>query len=177
MAQTKAIRGKHVTLQSVEIKDTKVVFDIRSYDNNLVYLHKSSEEEHNSWITNQINRVQDFYFCIVNNNSKKVVGTIGVYNFSFGKAEWGRWVVNNDPLAAVESVILLMDFAFNLKLEEMYCRVDIENTHTIRFHNSLNYSSIVKNPQEIIYILNETDWPNFENAYRNRFRLGNDLYR
>jgi hypothetical protein len=105
------------------------------------------------------------------------VGTIGVYNFSFGKAEWGRWVVNNDPLAAVESVILLMDFAFNLKLEEMYCRVDIENTHTIRFHNSLNYSSIVKNPQEIIYILNETDWPNFENAYRNRFRLGNDLYR
>jgi hypothetical protein len=74
-------------------------------------------------------------------------------------------------LAAVESFILLMGFAFNLKVEEIYCRVNIENVHALSFHNAIAYSKIISGNQEILFFLESERWEDFEKAYKLRFGL------
>jgi len=171
MAQNITIHGKHITLQSATIRDSKRIFHIRNHGENSAYLHKSSEEVHNLWLEDQIEQDQDYYFCIVNNKSKEIVGTIGLYNFGFKNAEWGRWVVIDDPLAALESIVLLFEFAFNLKIRELFCRVSVENIHTLRLHDGLDYTRVLANPDETLYFLDIEQWKDFEKAYRQRFRL------
>ena len=113
-----------------------------------------------------------FFFIFHNNNRKIILYIIYyIYNFSFNSAEWGRWVVNADPLAAVESFILLMNFAFRCKIENVYCFVEEDNVAAMRFHSALDYSLTKRSGERTEFVLVRDEWPEFEQNYKKRFRL------
>ncbi len=171
MALVDSVFGKHVYLRSVTNADAEKIYELRYSGENIKFLHKSTRDEHNDWLEKQIKSLEDYYFCIVNNNSQKIVGAVGLYNFSLNSAEWGRWVVNADPLAAVESFILLMSFAFRCKIEKVFCFVEEDNAAAMRFHSALDYSLIKRSGERTEFVLARDDWPEFEQSYKKRFRL------
>ncbi|HPQ35621.1 MAG TPA: GNAT family N-acetyltransferase [Bacteroidales bacterium] len=81
----------------------------------------------------------EYYFIIHRISDSMPIGTVRVYDF-IGEKEsfcWGSWILNENKTryAALESAILIYDFAF-LELGFKRCHMDIrkENLKVIEFH-------------------------------------------
>lgn len=105
------------------------------------YLHPTSPsiEDQLQWLENYFKRDNDFYFVIEELTQKTPQGLISLYDVDNGtrSGEWGRWLLLQDSLAAVESALLIYRFGFEtLKLHEIYCRTVSENGSVVSFHDS-----------------------------------------
>jgi RimJ/RimL family protein N-acetyltransferase len=66
-------------------------------------------------------------------------GTIGLYAIDEAQrsGEAGRWIIQEDSMAALESVILLYRLAFDvLDLSMVYSRTALANQSAVRFHDA-----------------------------------------
>jgi RimJ/RimL family protein N-acetyltransferase len=95
-----------------------------------------SMQEQVLWIRE--NPDKDTYFLVIDKKSQCAVGTISLYNFTQGVAEWGRWVVTGGIRASVSSVYLLFLHAFEkLNVEEVYSRTLPSNKNVVSFHRRI----------------------------------------
>jgi RimJ/RimL family protein N-acetyltransferase len=82
----------------------------------------------------------DYYFVIerLERDGGASEGLVGIYNLDEQqrRAEWGRWVIQPQSLAAVESAWLVYRVGFEvLDLEAMYCRTLVRNAPVVSFHD------------------------------------------
>jgi len=140
------VEGYSYRIRPVCLEDSKTIIKIRLEDcERNQYIHKVSEElePQKKWIEEYFRREGDYYFLVENRLTNKPEGLIGIYNIEGKKGEWGRWVIKKDSLAALESVNLIIKFAFlKLGLEEIYCRTIAENETVVSFHDSIGLSRI-----------------------------------
>jgi hypothetical protein len=86
----------------------------------------------------------------VNRLTNNPEGLIGIYNVDGTRAEWGRWILEPNSIAATESVYLILSYAFNyLNLKEVFCLTRASNVKVLKFHDSIGASRTSQGPSQI----------------------------
>ena len=161
--------GMNFCLRSVNMQDGPDILSLRINPEISRYLNPTTDDQHYNWLTEQLVRKGDYYFAIENRTSKKVNGYIGLYGIREKSAEWGRWIVVNNPAATFESILLVLDFGFSLGLKEIYCRTNMLNSKVVALHKSRPYSKSarlteVDGPVFIRHTVDTIHWPKFRQS-------------
>ena len=146
------IKGFAFQLREVELSDAPFILKLRNDKalNRFINDTSSNLADQVEWISQYQQRDYDFYFVVESINPTKPAGVISFYDIDKQKnsAEWGRWIVCQDSLCAVESVYLLFKFAFDVMgLRTLFSRTVSANTHVVNFHNSYGaqWSKLISN--------------------------------
>lgn len=136
-----SLDGYLYRLRPVKKTDAAFIVRVRLEDaERNQYIHTISDDvsAQETWIEGYLKREDDFYFIVENRLTKKPEGLISFYKIIDTKAEWGRWVIQKDSLAAGESVYLLYRIAFEqANLSELYCDTIADNQSVVAFHTSI----------------------------------------
>ena len=138
------VQTKNIYLRLIQETDLELLLNLRLNQNLNKFLNPVSNDrtQQLSWIQEYKLREAggiDYYFVIVD----KVHGDIGlvrVYNIDYANKSftWGSWIIqeeNRPKYAAIESALLIYEFAFNeLNLILAKFDVRIENEGVIKFH-------------------------------------------
>lgn len=134
-------KGYSYALRPITIEDAQLIIDIRlSEQRRSQFIHPISNDvkAQEEWLHKYFQSPDDYYFVIENVFTNESEGLIGIYNIQNNKGEWGRWVIKNGSLAAIESVKLIYDIAFEqLGLDELYSRTIEDNVSVVDFHKSI----------------------------------------
>jgi RimJ/RimL family protein N-acetyltransferase len=121
-----------------------LIIALRGHDARARYLNRisMSVESQLRWLKAYYERENDYYFVIEKRRDNCPEGLISLYDVDgrLGQAEWGRWIVAPASLAALESVMLLMDFAFTrLALAGVYSHTIAGNVAVNSFHDGCGF--------------------------------------
>lgn len=136
---------KHIYLRLIQDSDVDFLLSLRLNQNLNTYLNTVSNdrEQQLSWLKNYKERESnglDYYFLIVD---KKLgdIGLVRVYDIDYANKSftWGSWIIreeNRPKYAAIESALLVYEFAYN-ELDLILAKfvVDNNNLGVINFHN------------------------------------------
>jgi len=146
--------GKRIVLRSVVESDAQFILTLRSNPDLNQFIHDTdpSLEKQREWTRTQQQRAGDFYM-IIEDHTKRSLGTIGVYNINREKKtfEWGRWlIVPGAPFhVAAESALLAYSFAFNdLMLEMAIFVVKTRNITVCNYFKTALRSEIIERDDE-----------------------------
>lgn len=144
MRHAHVITGEAFRLRPIEERDAEFVVALRSMAGRSQYLNPISPSiaDQQRWLADYFQREGDFYFVIERIAGDRPEGLISLYDLSpqDGAAEWGRWIVAPASLSAIESVVLLMDFAFGkMGLRKVYSYTVAENNATNSFHDGCGF--------------------------------------
>lgn len=135
------MEGFSYRIRPIKLSDASFIVETRLEDkerNRFIHAISSDVSMQEEWLKKYFERDGDYYFVIENRLTGEREGLIGFYDVKDSKAEWGRWVLKKDSLAAVESVYLLYRAAFEkVGLEELYCRTLEINEAVVSFHTSI----------------------------------------
>jgi RimJ/RimL family protein N-acetyltransferase len=135
------ISGAAFRLRPIADADAALVIALRNDPELGRYLHRGSNkvEDQLAWFAEYYKRAGDYYFVLERKDNAAPEGVIAVYDVSADgrSAEWGRWILKPQSLAAVESAWLIYRVAFELLgLDEVYCRTVADNAKVVSFHDS-----------------------------------------
>jgi hypothetical protein len=144
------IDSKYINLRSVEIKDAKFIYDLRSIENKTKYLSKisGSVETQKEWIKDYKKREsigQEYYFIIESKKNEKL-GLVRVYDFKDDSFSWGSWItIENAPVyTAIASALQVYEFGFyKLNFKKSHFQVSKGNDKVLSFHKK--FGAIVTN--------------------------------
>jgi hypothetical protein len=140
------VEGPGFRLRPVGVSDAGDVVEIRTGDgerNKFIHPISGRVSDQEEYIREYLAREGEYYFCVERLEEKRTEGFVAIYNQDVERkaAEWGRWVLREKSLAAVESALLIYRVGFEvLGLEEMYCRTISENRAVLSFHDSTGLS-------------------------------------
>ena len=140
------IAGRYVDLRSATLDDAEFTLNLRldpeirkcfpPFDSNL--------EKQKIWLTNQMQKDNDYFFIIIDKQNNQRIGTISVYGVDYEtrEAESGRIVIKkNSRFQSVEAQFLINHFAFyDLGLNLLHVSVRSENQRAINFHKFLGFT-------------------------------------
>lgn len=135
------ISGYGFRLRPIKEQDADFVIKLRTDSELGKYLHSTSASLDNqlAWLDRYFDREHDYYFVVESIKQNAPEGVISIYDIDPHRkeGEWGRWILRNGSLAAVESAWLIYRVAFDvLELEAVYCRTVAENLKVVSFHDS-----------------------------------------
>lgn len=136
---------KNLYLRLIQENDVDFLLSLRLNQNLNTYLNQVNDdkEQQLNWLENYKQRETqgtDYYFVIVD---KKLgdIGLVRVYDIDYATKTftWGSWIVreeNRPKYAAIESALLVYEFAFN-ELNLLMAKFDVRNDNlgVINFHN------------------------------------------
>ena len=133
--------GYAFRLRPLTDDDAPFVLKLRNDPSLNKFLHftESDLNAQLAWQAAYYERAGDYYFVIESTSSGMPEGLISLYQHDseLGSAEWGRWILRRNSLAAVESALLIYRSAFEtLCLNEVYCRTVANNRPVVSFHDS-----------------------------------------
>lgn len=123
------LKGLVTNLRSADLKDAEFTWEIRQDAKRTRHLHavRGSLIDQMRWLEGQRNREGDYFF-IVEDSKGIPIGTTSIYNINNDVAEFGRLVLNGNPVQNVDAAIATWNFGFNeLKLSALHMRVFTEN--------------------------------------------------
>ena len=129
-------------LRPVALADAELIIELRGGAGDRArFLHPISPDPalQREWIARYLDRANDYYWVIERLDGKRCEGLVGIYDLKPAErtAEWGRWILRPDSLAAAESALLLYRAAFEtLSLASVYCQTIADNLPVVSFHDS-----------------------------------------
>jgi len=135
------VSGTAFGLRPVGHEDAEFIVGLRGQSKRTQFIHRGTTtiEAQRSWTDAYLARPDDYYFLVHHLADGRREGTIGIYDVDAARriAEWGRWVLVPDSLAAIESVVLMHRVAFDvLHLSSVYSRTLARNVGVVSFHDS-----------------------------------------
>jgi len=110
--------------------------------NSFIHPTSASYDDQIFWLSEYFKRQGDYYFAIEKLNGNHFEGLISIYNINNNSGEWGRWILKDQSLAAVESIFLILNCAFEiLKIDLAYTRTNVENIKTVSLHDGYFFHS------------------------------------
>lgn len=140
------ISGRYVDLRSATLDDAEFTLNIRldpeikkcfpPFDSNI--------EKQKIWLSNQMQKNNDYFFIIIDKQNNQRIGTISVYDIDYKKkdGESGRLIIQNEnPFIPVEAFFLLLRFAFHeIGLQRLHGFIMNENKRAISFNKFFGFS-------------------------------------
>jgi len=154
------IRGKHVTLQLVELEDASFIVTLRNYAKSQKFLSATSTniEMQVQWMRDYKCREREgteFYYKLQLNDGA-FVGLIRIYDLKADIFSGGSWVIapGHSHNIAVETVILIYDLCFDqLGYKNISLQVVKENQSVIRFHKRFG-AFVDREDDKYVYLIN-----------------------
>ena len=142
MRLTEPVVGPAFGLRSPAEGDAQFIVDLRCDPEVARFLHPipGDLESQRAWEAAAMARDDDLPLVVFRRTTGAPVGGIGISRIdrALEAAEWGRWALRRNSLAAVESVFLVFTTGFEvLGLGSLYCRTLADNARAIAFHESL----------------------------------------
>lgn len=139
-----SLDGDSYRIRPVEEKDAAFMVHLRTDPELTRFLNRLSPrvEDQQAYIEAYFERPGDYYFIVERLHDRRREGMIALYDVDGDKrtGEWGRWILRRDSMAAVESVLLVADFAFErLDLDMIYCRTVLANEKVVSFQDSCGF--------------------------------------
>lgn len=136
-----SVDGYVFSLRPVRLSDAGFIVELRTDRKRACYLHPTSSNicDQEAWIEAYFARPGDYYFAVERKGNGRVEGFVGIYDVApyLCDAEWGRWILRTQSLAAVESAHLVYRTAFNvLGLRCVHSRTISANEAVVSFHDS-----------------------------------------
>lgn len=142
MKYDKVIKGKYVTLRSVEIEDAQVTLDMRlNPKNSGKFFHSvgGDVEKQAEWIRKQHVKEGDWFF-IAEDNEGKPVGTIGMCDVDGDSGFSSRLIGIGNAFQSFEIQMLILDWGFSyLNLSIIRGDVDENNGPALRFAKNFGW--------------------------------------
>jgi RimJ/RimL family protein N-acetyltransferase len=135
MNHSVSIAGYNTRLRPVRILDAEFILRLRNMPHVVGTVGDTVPEVagQRRWIQDYFQRNNDYYF-IIESLLGHPWGTIGIYNFTAGGAEWGRWIILPGIMAAVPSAVLVHQLAFqHFGLAELRGEVVSGNSKVLSF--------------------------------------------
>lgn len=135
------IKGKYVSLRSVEESDAEFILSVRNDPRISKYLPplNITVEQQKQWIIRQRADDDSYYFLMLLPNGEPI-GSISVYDIVGNTAETGRFCSLGDPASNIEAAILLTDFCFDeLNLNSIHIWVYEGNKSVLKLNEGLGY--------------------------------------
>ncbi len=134
------LRGHRFGLRPVRDDDAAFIHELRSTSERARFLNRGAAtlELQQTWLAHYFERAGDYYFVIEDQVNGRAEGLVGIYNLDTdaAAAEWGRWMLRSDSVAAVESALLTYRCAFDeLHLELVFCKTLLDNRQVLSFHD------------------------------------------
>jgi RimJ/RimL family protein N-acetyltransferase len=180
-------------LRPVTLEDAAFIVGLRSDPALNRYLHEISPrvEDQVAWLERYFARSDEYYFIVEDVDSAERHGTIGIYDVERkgASAEWGRWILKQGSMAALESAWLVYEAGFaKLGLEVLSSRTLVENPHVVSFHDTFGASRIGilkdhfivggERKSAIEHRIEAADWPALRSRhYSTVSRLARRAYR
>jgi len=144
MRHSYQLEGEAYRLRPIGDDDADFIVALRGQDIRARFLNRisMSVESQLEWLSAYYERENDYYFVVEKKRDNSPEGLISLYDVDVhvGRAEWGRWIVTPASLSALESVVLLMDFAFTrLGLAGVYSHTIVGNTAVNSFHDGCGF--------------------------------------
>lgn len=142
------IDGAGFRLRPVELADAAFIVAIRTANPERTrFIHPISQDIslQEQWLDEYAKRQDDYYWLLERRANSSPEGVISIYDFDHDRhcAEWGRWVLKPQSLAAVESVLLIHRIAFDhFGLEVLISNTNAENHSVVSFHKSCGFRCI-----------------------------------
>ena len=135
------LEGHAFRLRPITDEDAVRIVDLRSNPTLNRYLHASAGlvEDQLAWLARYYDRPGDYYFAVEHTADHRFEGLVAIYDIDTctKSGEWGRWILRQGSLAAVESAWLIYRVGFDLLgLEYVLCRTVAENVRVVSFHDS-----------------------------------------
>jgi len=135
------IIGKSILLRDVEVEDAEFIHKLRCDEKKSKYISatRNDLDAQIKYIQNYRDSITDYYFIICNLDLNKL-GTVRIYDVRGDSFCWGSWILadNAPKTAAIESVLLIYDFAFySLHFKKSHFDVRKLNTKVVEFHKRL----------------------------------------
>jgi len=165
------LSGHAFRLRPVGEQDADFIVDLRHRGGRFLNQGAGSTAEQLDWLSEYFARIGDFYFVVESLSDHRREGLLGLYDYDprGRSAEWGRWVLEPDSNAAVESALLIYRCAFEqLSIERVWCRTLAENRRVIAFHESCGLAreaeleTIEHNGEmlpAVVHTLTRAEWP------------------
>lgn len=131
------IFGRKLILTNVTEQDAAFITKLRNNTNKNKFLSKTS-----SLVTDQIEWIRKYnqsntqaYFIIRDADYNKI-GTVRLYNPIKNSFCWGSWIIKDgcDNSAAIESALIVYNYAFYLGFTKAHIDVRNKNTSVRKFH-------------------------------------------
>jgi len=122
MKYDRIIKGRFVDIRSIDVEDAEFSYDIRNMEfaRNLVGKQVKDVDSQRKYIEQQLDREGDYYFVILSKSGKKI-GLYGIYNIHDNIAEFGREVSIGNSVQAMETKLMMLDFARDvLGIKQVY---------------------------------------------------------
>lgn len=136
-----SLEGPALRLRPVRDADAEFIVALRSNPELNRYLHAGAvtTAQQQAWLAHYYARAGDYYFVLEQRDGGRPEGLIAIYDIepAGAVAEWGRWILRPQSLAAIESAWLIYRCAFEqLALNELFCRTVADNQAVVSFHDS-----------------------------------------
>jgi RimJ/RimL family protein N-acetyltransferase len=134
------LEGHAFAIRPVDLPDAPLLAELRSDPSRSRFLHANTNDPavQERWLRAYFERPGDFYFAVERLRGGRVEGFVALYDVNDveGSAEWGRWILRADSLAAAESACLVLRFAFDmLRLRGVVSRTVADNAQVVGFHD------------------------------------------
>jgi RimJ/RimL family protein N-acetyltransferase len=144
MRHSYQLEGEAYRLRPIGDADADFIVALRGQDVRARFLNRISlsAKSQLEWLSSYYERENDYYFVVEKKRDNSPEGLISLYDVDVrvGRAEWGRWIVAPASMAALESVMLLLDFAFTrLSLGEVYSNTIAGNAAVNSFHDGCGF--------------------------------------
>jgi RimJ/RimL family protein N-acetyltransferase len=168
--------GHAFALRPIELDDARLIVELRGDAERTRFLHPVPLDVamQAEYLERYFEREGDYYFVVerIGGAAKGPEGLVSIYNLEpdAARAEWGRWILRDGSLAAVESAWLIYRVAFEcLGLNEVYCLTLSESLEVLSFHDRAGLArmrhlegviEIGGRPRDAIeHVLTREQWP------------------
>ncbi len=156
------ISGKFVNLREITIEDAEFVLMLRCNGKKSKHLHatENNVEKQIDYIKKYLALKNEFYF-IIENKANEPIGTLRMYDIKGDCYTGGSWLLipGATPQEALESVLLLKDFAFDVakfNLEKFDVRKS--NKKVVRFHKICGAKIVDENDIDCFFELTKEEF-------------------
>lgn len=141
MEHSYEIVGKCFKLRPINNQDVNRLIELRSNNNRTLYLNhiNPTVESQLKWLSDYYGRNNDYYFAVQRISDENVEGFISLYDIDNQSraGEFGRWILDENSNAALESAHLIYKFAFDvLSLDVVFCKTLVDNKKVVSLHDS-----------------------------------------
>lgn len=136
------ITGYAFKLRPIELSDAQLIVDLRtSQPERSRFLHPISSDVNSQeiYLKKYFDIPNDYYFVVERIKTQNPEGLIGIYDIDINlkSGVWGRWIIAENSLAAIESSWLIYKVAFDLlALQSVSPQTIAENKSVVSFHDS-----------------------------------------
>lgn len=132
------VRGKKLYFREVVLDDADFILKLRTDPRKNRHLSPTTNDisQQRTFIQRYKQSLSDYYFIICDWEARSV-GTVRIYDIQCDSFCWGSWILSDSApsCAAIESALLLYDFAFfSLHYTSSHFDVRKNNSRVVCFH-------------------------------------------